>query len=290
MKKPCKSLGWLLGPLFLGLVVGYPPAYGFSLAGTWIFTIAYHGWIENVIEDLRVGGVAWHMLAYQQMQAAGYDHMAYIINVPGIAFHSGTVSVSPTEGFTSLMQILPYCAVALAFPLCSWLLWRKCVDDAERPTMLHGVGTAFLALIASLVLIFLLDRVGGSVMLRLASLDDPTTNYKIQLLIQSIWITAVIQTVLFALPALILGGLLAWCQEKMNGRGHPLGWWAMGGMMITLAAAILVVFLCTQNVSFLLTGSIFLLVNLLVLGSVALRALGLPGLPILKRKVFSEWN
>ena len=77
--------------------------------------------------------------------------------------------------------------------------------------------TMLLALLSSLLLVFLLDWVGGRVLLYLVRVSL-TGNIEIRSLISLIWMTSIIQSTVLALPCLAVGGLLAWRQGYLETR------------------------------------------------------------------------
>ncbi|HEX7735297.1 MAG TPA: hypothetical protein VF458_10540 [Ktedonobacteraceae bacterium] len=189
-----KSLGWLLGLTLSGLIVLYPPMVGISYTYLWPFYGEGYSWRFNILYNMKTGGLAWHLLGYLHRSPYGY-----------------------MSGYSTLAQCAPFLFVAVLFPLCAWLFWRRLVDYAERPTILRGMLSALLALGTSLVLTFLLDQAGGRIVLNLVNISLPR-NLEIRAMISTIWITVVVQTALFALPTLVLGGLLAWLQGQREAR------------------------------------------------------------------------
>lgn len=194
LSSPVKSLGWLLRLIFAGLLVLYPPIAGISYADLWPAYGEGYTWHFNVLYNMKTGGLVWHLLEYLHRPPYGY-----------------------ISGYSTLAQCAPFLFIAVLFPLCARLFWRRLVDYAERPTILRGMLAAVLALGTALVLTYLLDWVGGRIVLHLAYVSLPR-NLEIRAMISTIWITAVVQTALFALPALALGGLLAWFQGQREAR------------------------------------------------------------------------
>jgi hypothetical protein len=197
LKSSAKSLGWLAGLIFFALAVLYPsfPSLSNSLEYAPNLNIV-SVWQDNFTALLTSGGIAWHVIEYLRRQT--------------IANNPWTLRIMFTE-------FSPYCFVPVALPISVILLWRRLVDEAVRPTIVRGVLTALSALICSLALVFLLDWVGGHALLYMLRISL-MANLEIRALISEIWTTALFQSVLLLLPCLVLGGLIAWRQGRLETR------------------------------------------------------------------------
>ena len=196
LKSSAKSFGWLLGLLFFGLTILYPPVPFSVLAAASPLASALSGLRYNFSYTLTTGGIVWQIISY---------------------LHWQSFASIPWMSRTLVTEFAPYCFVPVTLPLCALVLWPRLVDYAARPTIIRGVLTVLLTLISSLVLIFLLDWVGGRVLLHILSISL-MGNIEVRDLISVIWMTAIIQSVLFALPFLVIGGLLAWLQGYREDR------------------------------------------------------------------------
>jgi len=197
LKSSAKSLGWLAGLIFFALAVLYPSFPGLSNSlgyspGTNIVSI----WQYDFTILFTSGGIAWHVVEYLRWQ---------------------TFANSPWTLRTMFTEFSPYCFVPITLPISVILLWRRLVDEAVRPTIVRGVLTALSALICSLALVFLLDWLGGHALLYMLSISL-MANLEVRALISEIWITALFQSVLLLLPCLVLGGLIAWRQGRLETR------------------------------------------------------------------------
>ena len=207
LTSPVKSLGWLLGIICLGLALLYPPVPGlyqsfpdFSLSVSLPLERAFWDWHSNFSYVLATGGVVWQVIVYLHRQS-----------------FAGTIGNSRTL----FSEFAPICFVPVTLTLSALILWRRVVDYAPRPTIVRGVLAVLFALLSSLLLVFLLDWVGGRALLYFVRISL-TGNIEIRSLISVIWITSIVQTIVLALPCLAVGGLLAWRQGYLETRARSL--------------------------------------------------------------------
>lgn len=193
LKLPMKSQGWLLAVICFGLAVLHPPFSGLSASGNLPFDSAAFGWRFNFSSLLATGGIAWHVISYLHWRSMFY----------------------PSSDRMLVTLFAPYCFVPVVLALCVAILWRRLVDYAQSPTILRGVLSVLFALISSLVLIFVLDQIGGRMFIYTTHISF-TGNLEVRALMTNVWITAVVQSALLALPCLIIGGLLAWRQRRLE--------------------------------------------------------------------------
>lgn len=193
LKSPVKNLGWLLGGLFFLLAAFYPPFPSVGMYGSFVPTQVLSGWVYDLSQVATTGGLGWHILSYIRWQ-----HFA---------------SVSWT-GRTLFTEFAPYSFVPVILPLCSIIIWRLLVYNAERPTVIRGLLAVLLALASSLLLVFLLAWVGGRVLLYILSIS-PRGAFTARSLISFVWGVSIAQSVWFLLPCLVLGGALARWQARM---------------------------------------------------------------------------
>lgn len=196
LKPPVKSLGWLVGLSFFLLATLFPPlpvatlyTIGNSINrefGAWVYTFFYTG---------AFGGLAWRLQAYLQWQ---------------------TFARSPLTGRLLFTQFAPYAFVPVTLTISTLIVWRWLVYRAQRPTVfvLRGLWAVVLAFAFSLLLVYLLDEVGGHLLLSALSLSG-RGNLEVEGLLTSIWATALAQSAWFFLPCLVIGELLAWWQENL---------------------------------------------------------------------------
>jgi hypothetical protein len=194
LKSSAKNLGWLVGLSFFLLAILFPPLptttlyyIGNSLnrdMANWVYTFFYTG---------AFGALAWRIEDYMQWQA--YVH-------------------APATGRLLFESFAAYCFVPVALPICSLIAWHFLVHRAKRPTILLGLLAVVLTMIGALLLVFLLDQVGGRLLLSVLSISG-RGNLEVDGVISNVWMTAISQIAWFLLPCLWIGALLAWWQEKL---------------------------------------------------------------------------
>lgn len=188
LKSPVKNLSWLLGSLFFLLIAFYPRFYIAGLDNNPASSMA-----SIFSETISLGGVGWRLLMY------------IIWRTPG------DISWTGRALFTYLA---PYCFVLVTLPACSVVIWQRLVYNAELPTVLRGLLAVLLSLICSLLLAFVLDWVGGRVLLHILTISL-NGNIEARGLISLTLQVAIAQTVLLLIPCLIIGGALAWWQRQL---------------------------------------------------------------------------
>lgn len=197
LRSPVKSFGWLVGVICFGMAVLYPSFPGLLLSlsspagGS---TIA--AWAYSFVHVLASGGLVWHIASYLRWQA---------------------VVSSPWTSRAMFVEFSPLCFLPAMLPFSVLLSWRWLVTYAASPTIFRGLLSVILAFACSLALVFLLDQVGGRIMLHVLFISF-ATNLEIRGLMATIWKTAVIQSAFLALPSLAVGGVLAWHQARLGAR------------------------------------------------------------------------
>ena len=187
-----KNLGWLVGLCFFLVAVLFPPlpiqalSYGGFAASRQSYLFLYTG---------SAGGIFWHLRDYLQWQA--YVH-------------------NPSNGRTLFTDFAPYCFVPVTLPICTIIAWHWLVSRAKYPNMLavRSLLAVVVALVSSLILVYLLDVIGGHLLLSVLSVRG-VGNVEVRDLISGVWLTAISQSTWFLLPCLGIGALLAWWQETL---------------------------------------------------------------------------
>ena len=196
LRLPAKSLGWLVGMICFGLAILYPPLMGIPMYGSIPFNGLMGGWRYDFSYLLQTGGIFWHIVAYLRWQ-----HMTF----------------SPISLRTLVTLFAPYAFVPVTLPVCLLFCWRYGVDYAPRPSIWRGILAALCGLCVSLVLVFVLDQVGGRMVIYSTHISY-TGNLAVRSVIGSVWNAAILQSFLLVLPCLGLGGLLAWRQRQLEAR------------------------------------------------------------------------
>jgi hypothetical protein len=182
---PVKNLAWLLGSLFFLLAAFYPPLPMPILSA---YT-PYGGWMYNFFQIGAAGGPGWILFS-----ALPHWHTL-------------------TRTFL-IYELAPYCFIPVVLPLCALLSWKFLVYRANRPTLLRGLMAVVLASVLSLIGVFLLDWIGGRVYLTLFP-ASPLGALTARGLISQAWYNAIAQSALLLLPCLVIGGALAFWQERL---------------------------------------------------------------------------
>lgn len=193
LKSPVRNLAWLLGGLLFLLAVLYPP-FSRSMSYSGYSTgVTFASWMSGILSVLATGGPVWHILSYLRWQS-----LAQI----------------PATGRDIFSEFAPSCFIPLLLPFCSILLWRWLVYNAENPTIIRGLLAVLLALVSSLFLTFLLDEIGGRILLSILSLSG-RGNLEARGLMATVWDTSLAQFMLLLIPCLVVGGMLAWWQRRL---------------------------------------------------------------------------
>lgn len=194
LKSPGHHFGWLMGLFCFGLAILYPALpRGLFLSGYPGSGSPLADWSYLFVNSiLASGGIVWHIISY---------------------LHWQTFVLNPWTARTLFAEFAPFCFVPIVLPLCVWLFWSRLVTHSIRtPTTWRGVESVLLALVCAGVLIYLLDQIGGRVLLHIMYVTL-TANLEIRGLMEIIWRISVGQLVLLAFPLLALGGGLARYQQ-----------------------------------------------------------------------------
>lgn len=185
LKPPVKNLAWRLGGLFFLFAVFYPQL---PIPMASLYTTYDSNWTYDFLQVGATGGPGWQLLS-------------------ALRWHTLTRS-------TLIYDISPYCFMPVVLPLCAILSWKFLVYRAERPTLIRGLGAVLLAMILSLLTVFLLDWIGGRIFLTIFP-ASPRGALVARGLISLAWSNAIAQSILLLIPCLIVGGVLAYWQKKL---------------------------------------------------------------------------
>lgn len=187
--KPLRSPGWLLGITFFLLTAFYP-----SLPSIVPYNGYDTGWSYDFFHLGAAGGVGTQIFSYFFLRRLPYI-MGFV------------------AGRTIFMNFALYSFLPIILPLCILLTWRLLVYRASHPTIARGILAVLIAFVLSLVLIFLLDEIGGRALLYVLALPG-NGSVEARSMMAGAWTVATVQSAWFLLPCLLLGGLAAWWQES----------------------------------------------------------------------------
>lgn len=187
-----KNLGWLVGLCFFLLAVFFPslPASVFYQAST-----VFRPQSSLFLYTGSSGGIFWHVRDYLQWQS--YVH-------------------NPSNGRTLFTDFAPYCFIPVTLFISTIITWQWIVSRPKDPKLLivRSLLAAVVAFVGSLILTYLLDVVGGHLLLAVISVRG-VGNLEIRDLISGVWQTSISQAIWLFLPCLGLGALLAWWQQTL---------------------------------------------------------------------------